>query len=194
MATVRTPLLVLDTTLRVRSANRAFYDLFHVTSAETEGRLLSAVGIGEWDIPALRRRLAEVLAQHQAFEDFEVDHDFPTIGPKTMLLNAREIPSAAPDTTLLCWPSRISLCASRPSRCWRRAGRPRTARPGAHRPPGAAADITRAANEAPSSAEALRYAVDRICASTGWPVGHAYLAMAAGAVRGANTHLASGRS
>ena len=44
-------------------------------------------------------------------------------------------------------------------------------------------DITRAANEAPSSAEALQYAVDRLCASTGWPVGHAYLAMAAGAAR-----------
>src|SRR4029450_1331192 len=95
VATVRTPLLVLDTTLRVRSANRAFYDLFHVTPAETEGRLLSAGGIGAWDIPALRRRLAEVLAQHQAFEDFEVDHDFATIGPKTMLLHARELPRAA---------------------------------------------------------------------------------------------------
>jgi two-component system CheB/CheR fusion protein len=101
VATVRTPLLVLDADLRVRSANRAFYDLFHITPVETEGRLLSTVDIGVWDIPALRQRLVEVLAQHQAFEDFEVDHDFPAIGPRTMLLNAREIPSVAPDTTLL---------------------------------------------------------------------------------------------
>jgi two-component system CheB/CheR fusion protein len=99
--TVRTPLLVLEATLHVRSANRAFYDSFHVTPAETEGRLLYALGHGQWDIPALRRLLADVLTQHQSVEDFEVEHDFSTIGRKTMLLNARAIPSAAPDTALL---------------------------------------------------------------------------------------------
>jgi two-component system CheB/CheR fusion protein len=101
--TVRTPLLVLDTDLRVRSANRAFYELFHVTPAETEGRLLAAGGTGQWDLSALRQRLTAVLAQHQGFEDVEVEHDFPTIGPKTLLLNAREISGAAPE------PARILL-------------------------------------------------------------------------------------
>jgi two-component system, chemotaxis family, CheB/CheR fusion protein len=94
--TVRTPLLVLDADLRVRSANRAFYTLFHVTPAETEGRRLAALGTGQWDLPAVHRQLAAVLAQHQGFEEVEVEQNFPTIGPKTMLLNAREIPGVAP--------------------------------------------------------------------------------------------------
>jgi two-component system CheB/CheR fusion protein len=96
--TVRTPLLVLDADLCVRSANRAFYALFHVTPVETEGRPLAALGHGQWDLPALRQRLAAVLAQRQGFEDVEVAQDFPTIGPKTMLLHAREIPGTASET------------------------------------------------------------------------------------------------
>ena len=50
-------------------------------------------------------------------------------------------------------------------------------------------DITRAANEVDSSAEAMRYAVDRLCAYMGWPVGHAYLAVAPGAARWAPTDI-----
>src|SRR5262249_33439315 len=76
--------------------NRAFYALFHVTPAETEGRRLAAVGTGQWDLSELHRQLAAVLTQHQGFEDLEVAHDFPAIGPKTMLLNAREIAGVAP--------------------------------------------------------------------------------------------------
>jgi two-component system CheB/CheR fusion protein len=101
VSTVRTPLLVLDAGLRVRSANRAFYTLFHVTPAETEGYRLYELGHGQWDIPELRRLLEELLPQQQVIEHFEVAHDFPTIGPKTMLLNARQIVSAAPDTAFI---------------------------------------------------------------------------------------------
>jgi len=99
--TVRTPLLVLDADLRVCSANRAFYAFFHVTPAEAEGHRLAAAGTGQWDLPALHQQLAAVLAQHQGFEDVEVEYDFPIIGPKTMLLHAREIPGAAPARILL---------------------------------------------------------------------------------------------
>jgi PAS domain-containing protein len=52
--TVREPLLILDATLRVRSANRAFYQTFHVSPGETEGRLIYELGNGQWDIPDLR--------------------------------------------------------------------------------------------------------------------------------------------
>ena len=55
--TVREPLLILDETLRVRSANRAFYQTFHVSSQETEGRLIYELGNGQWDIPDLRTLL-----------------------------------------------------------------------------------------------------------------------------------------
>src|SRR5687768_16406110 len=89
--TVREPLLVLDADLRVRRANRSFYQTFHVSPEETEGRLVYELGNHEWDIPALRRLLEEVLPKNTAFEDFEVVHDFPTTGHKVMLLNARRV-------------------------------------------------------------------------------------------------------
>src|SRR5437588_12658472 len=57
--TVREPLLILDTTLRVQSANRAFYQTFHVTAEETENRLIYELGNGQWDIPDLRTLLEE---------------------------------------------------------------------------------------------------------------------------------------
>jgi PAS domain S-box-containing protein len=90
--TVREPLLVLDSQLHVRSANLSFYETFQVTPAETEGRLLYGLGDGQWDIPALRTLLEEILPGHLSFQDFEVSHDFEHIGPKTMLLNARCFP------------------------------------------------------------------------------------------------------
>ena len=89
VATVREPLLVLDGELRVVTANAAFYRTFGVLPAETQERLIYDLGNQQWDIPALRRLLEEVLPHEHAFEGFEVQHHFPEIGQKTMLLNAR---------------------------------------------------------------------------------------------------------
>ncbi len=89
--TVRKPLLVLDAGLRVHSANRSFYQMFQVTPQHTEGKPLYELGNGQWDIPALRPLLAEILPQHTSFQDFEVEEDFPGIGRRTMLLSARKL-------------------------------------------------------------------------------------------------------
>jgi PAS domain S-box-containing protein len=89
--TVREPLLILDTTLRVRSANRAFYQTFHVTAAETENRLIYELGNGQWDIPDLRTLLEDVVPKSSVFNDFELEHTFPVIGRRVMLLNARKL-------------------------------------------------------------------------------------------------------
>jgi two-component system, chemotaxis family, CheB/CheR fusion protein len=87
--TVREPLLVLDRDLQVVSANRAFYKTFRTSRAETENRLIFELGDRQWDIPRLRTLLSEIIAQNTHFEDLEVEHDFPAIGRKRMLLNAR---------------------------------------------------------------------------------------------------------
>jgi PAS domain S-box-containing protein len=87
--TVRKPLLVLDERLRVKTANRSFYQTFQATKEETENASLFSLGNGQWDIPALRTLLEEVLPQNTQFQDFEVDHAFPSIGRRVMLLNAR---------------------------------------------------------------------------------------------------------
>jgi two-component system, chemotaxis family, CheB/CheR fusion protein len=89
--TVRDPLLVLTPDLRVQSANPAFYQLFHLIPAETEGQLVYQISNGQWNIPALRTLLEEILPCNTVFNDYEVSHDFERIGPRTMLLNARRL-------------------------------------------------------------------------------------------------------
>jgi PAS domain-containing protein len=77
--------------MRVISANQAFYDCFRVSPKEAEGQLLYDLGNRQWDIPKLRELLEAILPQRSRFRDFEVVHDFETIGQRTMLLNAREV-------------------------------------------------------------------------------------------------------
>src|ERR1700720_1267384 len=89
--TVREPLLMLDTTLRVRSANRSFYQTFQVSSQETENRLIYELGNGQWDIPALRTLLEDIIPTSSVFNDFELEHTFPIIGRRVMLLNGRKL-------------------------------------------------------------------------------------------------------
>ena len=93
IATIREPLLVLDGELRIVSASRSFYETFPAAPAETEGRLLYEIGRRQWDIPALRRLLEEILPKDRQFDNFRVEHDFPAVGHKVFLLNARRITS-----------------------------------------------------------------------------------------------------
>ncbi|MDQ1240437.1 MAG: hypothetical protein QG577_2623, partial [Thermodesulfobacteriota bacterium] len=89
--TVREPLLVLDADLKIISANRHFYTTFNVIPSETIGCFIYDLGNNQWDIPLLRELLEEILPEKQAFDDFEVAHDFQDIGHKVMLLNARQV-------------------------------------------------------------------------------------------------------
>jgi len=92
IATIREPLVVLDKNLQVLSANRSFYRFFKVKAGETVGKLIYDLGNRQWDIPALRHLLETILPQKAVFNDYEVEHDFPTIGKRILLLNARRIP------------------------------------------------------------------------------------------------------
>jgi two-component system CheB/CheR fusion protein len=99
--TVREPLLILDADLRVLTANEAFYRSFKVRSDETEGRLIYELGSRQWDIPRLRELLEKILPQNSMFQDFEVEHTFPSIGRKEMLLNARRITQRGRGTDMI---------------------------------------------------------------------------------------------
>ena len=92
MATLREPFLVLDRGLRVMTANASFYRAFQVSETDTAGRFIYDLGNGQWDIPGLRTLLEEAIPKEIAVHDFEVEHDFPAIGPRSMLLNARRFP------------------------------------------------------------------------------------------------------
>ncbi|MDP1842438.1 MAG: CheR family methyltransferase, partial [Sediminibacterium sp.] len=90
-ATIHEPMIVLDKNLRVKSANRTFYITFNVKEEETEGMLLYELGNNQWNIPRLRELLENILPKKSHFHHFEITHTFPSIGEKTMLLNARKI-------------------------------------------------------------------------------------------------------
>ncbi len=89
--TVHEPLIVLDGALKVVSASRSFYQDFRVTQEETLGRKLYELGNRQWDIPKLRALLETILPENQVFEGYQVELDFPTIGKRKMLLNARRV-------------------------------------------------------------------------------------------------------
>lgn len=91
IATIREPLLVLDQTLRIKTANQSYYKFFNTNPYEVEEKLLYEVGNRQWDMPVLRKLLETVLPQKSVFNDFEVTSTFSTIGERVLLLNGREI-------------------------------------------------------------------------------------------------------
>src|ERR1700737_4803177 len=89
--TVRAPLLVLDGAPRVLAVSRSYYLTFRVDRQDVLGRPLYALGDGQWQIPALRTRLEKIILERAAMDAFEVEHEFPRIGRRIMLLNARAV-------------------------------------------------------------------------------------------------------
>ncbi len=90
--TVREPLIVLDGDLKIVSASRSFYETFKVKPEETEGQFIYNLGNRQWNIPRLRHLLEDILRKNTSFDSFEVEHNFPYVGKRIMLLNARRIP------------------------------------------------------------------------------------------------------
>lgn len=88
---VREPLVVLNSRLKILTANNSFYDTFKVTPEETIGQFIYELGNRQWDIPKLRILFEDILPHNTAFNGYEVEHDFLGIGQKTILLNARQI-------------------------------------------------------------------------------------------------------
>ena len=101
VGTVRESLVVLDADLRVISANRSFYETFKTKPGETAGQLFYDLGDRQWNIPKLRELLEEILPTGMTFDNFEVEHEFRTIGRRVMHLNARRIPTKTNETQLI---------------------------------------------------------------------------------------------
>src|SRR6201988_4145631 len=89
--TVREPVIVLAKSLRVIAASRSFYSAFEVSPEETQWKLFYALGEGQWDIPKLRLLLEKIIPEHGVMEDYEAEHEFPHLGTRIMLLNARQV-------------------------------------------------------------------------------------------------------
>lgn len=89
--TVREPLVVMNSSLKILTANHSFYETFKVTPEDTVGNFIYDIGNRQWDIPKLRVLFEDILPHDTVFNGYEVEHDFPGIGRKFILLNAREI-------------------------------------------------------------------------------------------------------
>jgi len=101
VGTIRQPLLVLDSDLRVVSANPAFYQTFKVAPKATVGELLYELGDGQWDIAHLRKLLAEIIPARSEFKELQVGHEFPGMGFRIICLNACLIESAERQTPMI---------------------------------------------------------------------------------------------
>jgi len=101
ISTLREPLIVLDSQMNVIKANRAFYNIFKTSEKETIGKSFFKLGNGQWNIPELKLLLENILPSNTSFENFEVQHNFPKIGFKTMLLNARRVYSESNKTEFI---------------------------------------------------------------------------------------------
>jgi transcriptional regulator with GAF, ATPase, and Fis domain len=101
LGSIREPLVLLDSDLKVVKANGSFYRTFNVKPEETEGRLIYDIGNRQWNIPKLRELLEDILPENSLFHDFEVEHNFETIGRKIMHLNARRIYRESNQTQLI---------------------------------------------------------------------------------------------
>lgn len=91
ISTLHEPLLVLDKNLRIKKANAAFYKSFQVSEKDTVGKLIYELGNRQWNVPDLKLLLEDILPLKSMFENFEVRHNFPNVGERIVLLNAREI-------------------------------------------------------------------------------------------------------
>lgn len=91
--TIRDPLIVLNHELKIISASHSFYEIFEVTKQDVEGRFIYDLGNGEWNIPSLRQLLENILPNSSSFDGFKIEHNFKMLGKRTLLLNARRIPS-----------------------------------------------------------------------------------------------------
>ncbi len=89
--TIREPLIILNKSLQVRSANQSFYNMFKTKEDATEGKSLFELGNKQWDIPGLRKMLEKILPEKTTVADYEVTHNFSGLGERIMLLNASKI-------------------------------------------------------------------------------------------------------
>lgn len=101
LSTVHEPVLILDKDIKIKSANKSFCKTFHVTEEECIGKSLYKLGNNQWNIQRLRELLEEIVPKNNRFHDFEVEHDFPVIGKKIMLLNAHRIIQARENEELI---------------------------------------------------------------------------------------------
>lgn len=91
ITTIQEPLVVLDAENRLVSANRAFYRMFRLIPEEVVGEDFFELYDRQWDFKELREMHSNILPRKGLVEGFELRHDFPGIGKRTLRINARKV-------------------------------------------------------------------------------------------------------
>ncbi len=115
---MRESIVLLNRDLRVKLANPFFYETFQVSPQDTQGRIFYELGNRQWDIPELREILHQA-SRGTSFENYLVEHDFPGIGTRAMLLNA--CPASQEGETELILLTIMDVTAIRHTEALRRA-------------------------------------------------------------------------
>ncbi|HEV2354643.1 MAG TPA: PAS domain-containing protein, partial [Puia sp.] len=89
--TIREPLMVLSTELRVMTINHAFSSMFRISQEDAEGNYLYEIGHGMFDLPDLRTHLKKLASKNSGLHDFEIKHTFAGLGNKVLVINARQM-------------------------------------------------------------------------------------------------------
>ena len=95
------PLVALRSNLKVKKANANFYKTFNGRPEQTENRFIYELGNGQWNIPALRRLLEEVLPKDRQVDNYRVEADFPGVGHRVILVSARRFYEAGKGLPLI---------------------------------------------------------------------------------------------
>jgi PAS domain S-box-containing protein len=89
--TVREPLVVLDANFNVVCASRSFCLVFDVSSQNIVGHSIYDLISGRLEVPLFRELLEKVIPTHSTIEKYETEVDFPRLGKRLLILNAREV-------------------------------------------------------------------------------------------------------
>ncbi|MGB8988833.1 MAG: PAS domain S-box protein, partial [Candidatus Sulfotelmatobacter sp.] len=98
--TVVDPVVVLDATLHVQTANRAFYAMFGVSRDQAQGISIRKLGNSEWENSEVWESVETTLTGPGGFQAPEIDREFPT-GKKTLALDARRLAGAGDSLIVL---------------------------------------------------------------------------------------------
>jgi len=98
---IREPLLVLDSELRVIRANRPFYATFDLTSEDTLNHFIGDVANGQWRREALLGKLQAIVERDEPFENHEMSADFRGVGFRAVLVSGRRIDQKDRQTNLI---------------------------------------------------------------------------------------------
>lgn len=91
LETMRDALVVLDRDLRIKRANRAYFEMFRTKPEAIQNNCLYDTGSGLWDRREIKESLQIVAKGGRTLEDYEVIQTHPEVGERILNLSAYKL-------------------------------------------------------------------------------------------------------